>query len=612
MELSQALSLRRMNYRPEVDGLRALAVLSVVLYHAQVPIVRGGFLGVDVFFVISGYLITYIIQRGLESNNFSIYQFYIRRIRRIIPALLVMTAMTALPAYLLLLPDDMENYGQSIVATTLSANNILLYLTRSYFALEAEFKPLIHTWSLGVEEQYYLVVPLLMWTAFYLARRRGVFLSVLLISLFSFWISTILRVSDADANFYLIFTRAWELGIGAGAALLQRKVGAFRANASAGLALLGLGVVLASFLVFEDSWHLPGPATALPVLGTALTLMFANERNLVGRILSLRPVVFVGLISYSTYLYHQPIFTFARIASLEPPSPILLLALTPLILGLSYLSWRFVEQPFRDSRRVSTRRLLTLVGTTSAALLAIGLTFHLTSGFYSQRPELASGDPGFGTGQNTAFNTRPYELLGVEFHEPRPRVLILGDSFARDVVNMGIESGALRREQISYGEMEECEGLPPRYAELAAHADYIVLGSGPGPAEFLCFRAVVERLRAISAARIVMIGTKGFGYNNNAVMLLPEEIRYSYRVRPQAGLIEADQAARRAFADIDYVSILDLITDGESRVPVFTPERRFISQDRKHLTSAGAHYLGSLLFRQPALARMTAVAYPPH
>ena len=215
---------RVVSYRPEIDGLRALAVFAIILYHTGAPAFGGGYLGVDIFFVISGYLITGILTCELLENRFSICNFYERRIRRIIPALLVLIVVVTPAAFLLMLPDDLASYGQSVVATLLFANNILLLLTSGYFELEVIFKPLMHTWSLAVEEQYYVVVPLLLGAAFKLGGVRYLlwFLSgVVLISLgFSILASNIWPV----ANFLLISSRAWELGVGSIAMLVQSRL----------------------------------------------------------------------------------------------------------------------------------------------------------------------------------------------------------------------------------------------------------------------------------------------------------------------------------------------------------------------------------------------------
>lgn len=592
-----------MQYRREVDGLRAFAVLPVMLFHAGFAFLPGGFLGVDIFFVISGFLITSLIQRDLELGRFSIVNFYLRRFRRILPALIVMMALTVPLAYRLMIPDDLENYGQSLVATAVSANNILLYLTQDYFAMEAEFKPLIHTWSLGVEEQYYFIVPLLMSLCFALGRKRMVAGTIAALTITSFAACLWLQRHNPNANFYLIFSRAWELGIGALAALSAPRAPDHRTPAASAAALVGFAAAIVPMALFDGHMGLPGTWTLLPVAGTALVLLFAGPENPMGRLLGWGPFVGIGLLSYSAYLYHQPVFAFVRIARLSPPSVSLLLALVPLVFALAYLSWRFVEQPFRHARQVSTPVMLSAVAIGSMALGAVGLSFYVTSGFYHRWPELASDDPGFGAKQNIAYNTLPRQYLDQPFGPARPRILVLGNSFARDFVNMGIAAGAFTANQLSYGEINECDPLSAKRYALVRQADFVVMGSGINGTDYPnCLVDLARELRGVTKAPVILLGTKGFGWNNNAVMLLDPAQRYAYRAHPLPDLVAADRKAARLLAADNYVSIFALISDAQGRVPVFTPDHKFISQDRKHLTKAGAAYIGRILFRHPLLA----------
>lgn len=589
-----------MHYRREVDGLRALAIVPVILFHANVVGLAGGFLGVDIFFVISGYLITSLIERDLEQNRFSIVRFYMRRFRRILPALLVMITLTVVPAYFLMIPDDLENYGESLVATALSSNNILLYLTQDYFAMGAEFKPLIHTWSLGVEEQYYFAIPILMSLAYALGRKRSVTLLIAGVSVTSLVVCVWASHASPNANFYLIFSRAWELGAGALAALGEPRLRAYVEKFGPTLASLGSALIIVPLFTFGGDTSLPGIPTLIPVLGTVLVLLYASPTNFTGKVLGSRLLVGIGLLSYSAYLYHQPIFVFARIARLDQPPTWLLLALVPVVFLLAYLSWRFVERPFRDPARVSTPVMLATVGFGSMAVGAIGLVFYATSGFYAHWPELANGDPNFGAEQNSSYNMRPYTFANRPFGRSGTKVLVLGNSFARDFINMGLETGALAGAQISYGAIDECQPLPVTQVTLAKSAKFIILGSGVGKAYLPCVQRLVKQLHSLGHARLIIMGTKGFGYNNNAVMLLPSGTRYAYRALPTQNVIDDDRTSAAAFSPSLYVSILGLIGDKQGRVPIFTPDHKFISQDRKHLTKAGAAYIGNIVFRAPA------------
>ncbi len=602
-------------YRPEIDGIRAIAVLSVIWYHAGLPSMPGGFLGVDVFFAISGYLITGIIVRAAEAKRFSVADFYMRRVRRIIPALVVVTALTLPFAWWLMLPDDLENHGQAIVATMASMNNVLLWFTSDYFSLESEYKPLVHTWSLGVEEQYYLIVPLILALAIRFGRRNAAILLLSLASVASLGLAEWLRHVEPNANFYLLPSRFWELGLGGIAALAEPRLRALVPGLLARRSLAGLGLVMlvAAFFVFDKTSNLPGAGSLLPVVGTALVLLYADMTG-VGRLLAAWPMRWIGLISYSAYLYHQPVFAFIRIASLNQPSPWLMAASIPAILVLAWLSWRFVERPFRDPAQCSGRKVLAFSLGGSALLAAIGAVLYLTSGFRASWPELADGDPSFGARQNATYVQQPYIYQGRPLDAPdrADNILVIGNSFARDFINMGQETGAFYGKAVSYDDADICDpsGLSPRLERLVARAGAVVLGSGVASGNSRCTLAMVRQLERAGVTHVVVLGTKNFGFNNNAVMLLPEDRRYQWRTAPLADVVSDNVAARRVIPPRYYVDLLALMDDGTGTVPVFTPERKFISQDRKHLTRAGAAWLGRIVFAQPQFAFLRAPSPP--
>ena len=335
-----------MHYRPEIDGLRAVAVLPVILFHAGIPGFSGGFVGVDVFFVISGYLITSILIKDLDAGNFSLTRFYERRARRILPAL-SFVMLCCLPfAWAWMIPTDLANFGQSLIAVSVFASNILFWKESSYFAAAAEEKPLLHTWSLAVEEQFYLLFPLVIW-ALWRFGRQPIFWLIVLVTGASLALSELGWRFKPDANFYLIPTRAWEFMIGALCAL-----SAARQKPSHILGLVGLGMILAAIVIFDKSTPFPSLYALVPVIGTALVIQYGGAGSLAGRLLSLKPMVAIGLISYSAYLWHQPLFAFARLRLTEAPSLEVLLILSALSLVLAAFSWRFVEQPFRRKDRI--------------------------------------------------------------------------------------------------------------------------------------------------------------------------------------------------------------------------------------------------------------------
>lgn len=366
-----------MQYRPEIDSLRALAVVPVILFHGQIPHFEGGYVGVDVFFVISGYLITSIIHREIEEDRFSIVRFYERRARRILPALLFICAIITPLAVVLLMPDQLRNYFQSLFSVALFSSNFLFWWESGYFGQAAEVKPLLHTWSLSVEEQFYIVFPILL-ILLHRLRVRRVALTILVLSAISLAISEIGVRTMPSGAFYILPTRAWELGAGAVIALGALPVARVgRAWCETG-SLAGLAMILVAIFTFDNSTPFPGLAALLPALGAGLIIAFARPPTAVARVLSWRPLVAVGLVSYSAYLWHQPLFVFGRIYFWGTLTPGLFLALSALSLALAYLTWRFVERPFRARGVVSTPSVFNFAAVATAVALAVGV-FGATS-----------------------------------------------------------------------------------------------------------------------------------------------------------------------------------------------------------------------------------------
>jgi peptidoglycan/LPS O-acetylase OafA/YrhL len=368
-------------YRPEVNGLRALAVIPVILSHAGFSWFSGGFIGVDVFFVISGYLITTIILNELENGNFSLKKFYERRARRIFPALFLVIISCIPFAWMWIDPIYFRDFAQSLVAMGFFASNILFWQESNYFGPAAEVKPLLHTWSLSIEEQFYVLFPILLIIVFKFARRymNWVLLGALL---FSLLLSEYTSKQDSLTSFFMIHTRAWELLTGGYIAYLgTRNVFAVNESASKVLTLFGVGLILYAIISFDQYTRSPGFMTVIPVLGAALVIIYGREKGLAYKILTLKPVVGIGLISYSLYLWHQPLFAFLRIYSLEKPGSYLYILMMILALILSIFSWKYVETPFRNKHKVSARVVVLFSGASAVIVITFGLMGHFQYGF---------------------------------------------------------------------------------------------------------------------------------------------------------------------------------------------------------------------------------------
>ena len=384
-----------MDYRREIDGLRALAVLPVILFHAGFETFSGGFVGVDVFFVISGYLITTIILAELEQGKFSIVNFYERRARRILPALFLVMLVCIPFAWFWLLPSDMKDFSENLVAVSVFASNILFWRESGYFDTAAELKPLLHTWSLAVEEQYYVLFPLFL-MLFWRLGKRSILVMLGLVFVASLAVAEWAAYAKPAAAFYLLHTRGWELLIGAFAAFYLSKANRKEFGKAVGEigGWLGVALILYAVFAYSKATPFPGLYALVPTLGTVLVILFATQQTTVGRFVGNKAFAGVGLISYSAYLWHQPLFAFARHRSLTEPSHTVFLVLSVLALALAYLSWRYVEAPFRKRGNVSRGLIFSLGFVFTSLFIAIGYFGYVKNGFESRFERVLSGDIG--------------------------------------------------------------------------------------------------------------------------------------------------------------------------------------------------------------------------
>ncbi len=343
---------KSISYRSEIDGLRAIAILPVILFHAGFSLFSGGYLGVDVFFVISGYLITTIIINELSEKNFRLINFYERRARRILPALFFVLIVCIIFSFSFLLPSDFASFSKSVISVVAFSSNFLFWKESGYFDLEAEFKPLLHTWSLAVEEQYYIIFPIFI-LIFIKFGMKFIFYSLIFIFLLSLALASFGSMSMPVASFYLLPTRGWEILLGSICAyLVHFKIKIKRKKFINLFSFIGFFLILISMFTFDENTPTPSPYTLIPTSGAALIILFASKGTIVNSILSFKPLVGIGLISYSTYLWHQPIFSFFKIVIpqqelIQTNYSLIMISLSILSLLFGWLSWRFIERPFR-------------------------------------------------------------------------------------------------------------------------------------------------------------------------------------------------------------------------------------------------------------------------
>jgi len=423
-----------------------------MFFHAGFETFSGGFVGVDVFFVISGYLITSIILAELDQGKFSIVGFYERRARRILPALFLVMLVCIPFAWFWLLPADMKEFSQSLVAVSVFASNILFWRGSGYFDTSAEYKPLLHTWSLAVEEQYYIIFPIFLMLIWRLGKRW------ILISLSSAFMASLALAqygayARPSAAFFLLPTRSWELLIGAFSAFYLSSLN--RTEFSKRLSEIGgwSGVILIFAAVFAYGKETPFPSfyALVPTIGTVLVILFATQQTIVGKFVGNRVFVAVGLISYSAYLWHQPIFAFYRHRILVGHSHILFCALSGLAFALAFFSWRYVESPFRARAIVNRRQVLMFALLGSVCFMVVGYAGHHKDGFEFRFDRILIGDMG---------QMEFYRYMHQEYFDCEPK------SVARQALTW---KGFLRCKQSK-------EGSPDIVLLGDSHAEHLFLG----------------------------------------------------------------------------------------------------------------------------------------
>ena len=445
-------------YRAEIDGLRALAVIPVIFFHAGFSIFSGGFVGVDVFFVISGYLITTIIIRELNSNIFSIKGFYERRARRILPALIFVILISSIVAFIFLTRSELANYFKSVIATLLFFSNIYFYKTTPYFQSESDIEPLLHTWSLSIEEQFYIIFPIIL-LLFYKFFKRYIFLMFISGFIASLFICQFLAIKTGGTlNFYFTFSRAWELALGAICAhILIYKNLSYSALIKNLLSIIGIILIMFSMFFFSRQTVFPSFYTLVPTIGTSLIILFADRETFVNKILSIKFLVNIGLISYSLYLWHQPLLAFGRIF-FDDLSIIQKLILIFLSVLMSIFSYFFIEKIFRDKNKIDFK-IFFRTGYISTIFLIV--FSYICYNFFSSKNSTEVLLAKLLVNNNAVYSTKMDERMFVKnriiYENLKPKVLVIGssrimqtsnDNFNKQTLNLGV-SGASVEDHIA-------------------------------------------------------------------------------------------------------------------------------------------------------------------
>jgi len=594
-------------YRSDIDGLRAVAVVTVILFH--IGFIVNGYLGVDVFFVISGYLITGIVYNEKLENKFSILKFYERRIRRILPLLFVVTSVALILGVIYMLPDDLENLSQSVIASNLSLNNFLMQITsHNYWAVDNEYKPLMHTWSLGIEEQFYLLYPIMFGV---IKPEKHKYIKSILISLTILSLAAFFVQNDYSAKFYFLQYRFFELSIGGLCAIYFKNP--MKVNRGISLIVLISFILLILLLILPIAFTYESKIF-ITIIFTSVLLVFGGSVSTVNEVfrslISNKTIVFVGKISFGLYLWHQLVFAFSRYVFFEKITLLWSVVLILIVFILSVLSYYFIETPFRDKKVLSFKYVLITI-----ALLFISGT---GSAFYIYRiggiiKDYACLDL-FERDKLTHYNSfNKDNNIHIQYNEDvnkfdrqfeptnKIKVLVIGNSFGRDAFNILNES-----------EISDC--LEIRYLKMSkvlksdSKIDKIIDAGKIREADFIFFATkdftgidFIKTLEnkykvTIDWHKFYVFGTKDFGFSNG---IFYNKIRNgtnaeSIKTETKAGVKEINNLLTKEWGT-HYIDLLNIVTDENGSVRVLTPEGKFISQDTMHLTKSGAKYYALLL-----------------
>ena len=593
-----------MEYRRDIDGLRAIAILPVIFFHAGFSKFHYGYLGVDIFFVISGFLITSFIVYDLKQEKFNVLNFFDRRARRILPGL-ILIMLTSIPfAMIYMQPDDLENFGQSLFATSVFSNNILLYLTSGYWDIASEFKPLLHTWSLSVEEQYYLIFPFLMlliWKLNSLLWMISIFIILGVASFYYYYSGSFgNELIESRASFLFLFGRAWQILLGAIGALIAYKtiheIVTLKKFYKEFICLLGIFLIFLSmfgFLIFDiNQIYLP----LLASLGSFLLLIFSSQNLISTALLRSKLFVWIGLISYSLYLWHQPLFAFVRIRSFEEPTYIFMILLLIFLAPLAVLSFK-IERFFKNPARVNHKIFYSSLLVSLIVICTAGLTFHFSNGFYKNYQELTAPylveDKFY---DNDGYIVDAFKFENVEFSSTKKNLIITGDSFARDFINMGRSNNYFSNYEFTirpYNCFNSQDFTDEEKFNLIKDGNFVIISYRILPSE-ASKKCLLNKISYLEENKVdfLVIGTKDFGFNINRPL---KDRIYDFKATPSKEILDFNNFLKKNVPQKKFIDLLNLLsTDG--RVPLFTPENKLMSIDRAHLTYFGARDVGKLVF----------------
>ena len=626
-------------YRADIDGLRAFAVLAVIIYHAEFQFMGsaflpGGYLGVDVFFVISGFLITTILLNELRaSRKISIKNFYKKRIRRLLPALLIVIAVSLPFAYFILLPEQLIDYAGSLIGSLAFSSNFYWYLSlQEYGAESSQLKPFLHTWSLAVEEQYYLLYPLLLML---IGKRSVTFIAIvfLVLAAGSLVFAEVMSARDSSFSFYLLPSRLWELIAGGLCALYvsAEKKPVPASLVPQALTALSLMTLFVAIFLFDKGTKHPGVITLIPVVATMLLIALPARGNIATRLLSFKPVVFIGLLSYALYLWHYPIFAYARLSGYFA-TDIWKLAFIILALLASILSYNLIETPFRQKTKVSWNATWLITGGTSLAAITTATILIANDGFpgrYTNILKLTNDEMIHYRSDYWSDYSRfvPYED---PFDTDKISIEVIGNSYALDVANalsyhedveihfegmtgyrcneFTLPLSAEAKDRAS--EAISCGKNRTRFTSISSGTDIVILADSvswvsqyANEAVLMAFQDNVEAIRSNFDGPIIVIKNRPV-WSDDGFRLISEYGSVDDGVNSSAQkdltqsideLVAEDVYYRAFFQDkgVSYLSLIPLLCpDGECKLVANSRPMFF---DRNHITLDGARFISEQL-----------------
>ncbi len=579
----------RLNY---LDVLKAFAIISVVLYHAG--LLPYGYLGVDLFLVIAGYLTTIGLKKKILSTNVTFlsgyFRFEVSRVVRLLPPLLIAGIVCMLVGFFAMLPDDYENLSQSIVATNVFGNNILAAITtKNYWDVVNEYKPLMHTWYVGVVMQFYLVYPIL----FYLARldKRNpkntlmtMIATLAVVSIFVYFGTT-----NTAERFYYLPARFFEFAVGGIVALLYNP----EKNSPFGRVFLYICYALLALLITVNMEIMPAMIRLVAVVALSVVLICSQDL-LENRVTGNSVLARIGAASYSIFIWHQIVLAFCRYLWTDEFTPVVYLVLVVSTVLLSWVSYRFVERGITLALNSNKGKvwLYTLIITIFIALTSFAGYVYINAGVVRDVPELYISKNNVQRGMHKAYNDKIYKL-DKPFESNKRHWLVIGNSFGRDFANVILESPVADSVEVSYIFIDNYK--KSNYAERFASADRIFLSSLGTSEESVNELELVCKTNGFNTGNLVIVGTKNFGTSNGRFYRKRNAPDYfKQRTDMEEGYEERNDRMKSIYGD-RYLDLIGLVIDENHTMPVFTPDHKFVSQDCRHFSMGGAKWFAILI-----------------